>query len=288
MSTPLTCGTMFSGGGGWDLGAMAAGYTPVWAIECESPIADCYEANIGQHVIRDFVQCVDPSELRRVDLLCASPVCKSFSTANPAGGEHEIDIVCARAVAHFLRVLSPPAFCLENVAAYAKSRSMDIIREALQDVYGWWDEAVHNAADYGVPQTRKRFIVRANGGAVAPLPKASRRIGWYQAIEDLIPTLPPSEFAPWQLERLPKAFTGNRMLPVHLELTISSPFLFAPRANLSLQFAAQIRPGLFSLRETRQGIDAQRCWKRVKPASPSRQDKAAGFTEHYSLEGIAG
>ena len=28
-------------------------------------------------------------------------------------------------------------------------------------------------------------------------------VGWYEAIEDLIPTLPESEFAPWQLERLP-------------------------------------------------------------------------------------
>ena len=28
-------------------------------------------------------------------------------------------------------------------------------------------------------------------------------VGWYEAIEDLIPTLPDSQFAPWQLKRLP-------------------------------------------------------------------------------------
>lgn len=197
-----TCASIFSGGGGWDLAAMAAGYTPIWAVECESAIADVYEANIGKHVIRDLVQCVDPTTLEVPDLFCASPVCTSFSIANKNGQESELDILCAHAVARFLRVLSPPRFVMENVSAYAKSKSMDIIRAALQDVYGWWDEGVFNSADSSVPQTRKRFIVRANGGFVIALKKAHRWIGWYESISDIIHTLPPSQFADWQLNRL--------------------------------------------------------------------------------------
>jgi len=36
------------------------------------------------------------------------------------------------------------------------------------------------------------------------LPAPVRWVGWYEAIEDLIPTLPESKFAAWQLARLPE------------------------------------------------------------------------------------
>ncbi len=70
-----------------------------------------------------------------------------------------------------------------------------------------------NAADYGVPQTRKRLVLRAvRGGRVPPLHPTHRKggdmfyqpwIGWYAAIEDLLDTLPETTPAPWQLARLP-------------------------------------------------------------------------------------
>jgi DNA (cytosine-5)-methyltransferase 1 len=37
-------------------------------------------------------------------------------------------------------------------------------------------------------------------------------VGWYEAIEDLIDTLPDSEFAPWQLERLPDNWQSRTFL----------------------------------------------------------------------------
>lgn len=62
-----------------------------------------------------------------------------------------------------------------------------------------------------VPQTRRRLILRAvKGGFPGPLPEPVRPWkGWYQAIEDLIPTLPETQFAPWQLNRLPEEFTAH-------------------------------------------------------------------------------
>lgn len=57
---------------------------------------------------------------------------------------------------------------------------------------------------YGVPQSRKRLILRdVRTGELLGLPaKAPRAIGWYEAIEDLIPTLKKSQLAPWQIARL--------------------------------------------------------------------------------------
>jgi site-specific DNA-cytosine methylase len=70
-----------------------------------------------------------------------------------------------------------------------------------------------NSASYGVPQTRKRLILIAIKGNVQitiPPPTHSkdgkdglpRWRGWYEAIVDLIPTLPETKFAPWQIKRL--------------------------------------------------------------------------------------
>jgi DNA (cytosine-5)-methyltransferase 1 len=46
-----------------------------------------------------------------------------------------------------------------------------------------------------------------------------RWVGWYAAIEDLIPTLPPSAFAAWQLARLPEDVAGS-VLCANLSQTI--------------------------------------------------------------------
>jgi len=80
---------------------------------------------------------------------------------------------------------------------------------------------------WAVPQTRMRLILRATRvGRLRPLEPTHRErvqsqgmfgefeplpswIGWYAAIEDLIPTLPESKFAPWQLMRLPSELTGD-------------------------------------------------------------------------------
>ena len=64
--------------------------------------------------------------------------------------------------------------------------------------------AVIDAADYGVPQSRKRFIVKATRGSTPGLPAYSRRFGWYEAIEDLIAKLPASILLPAQQKAVEK------------------------------------------------------------------------------------
>jgi site-specific DNA-cytosine methylase len=111
----------------------------------------------------------------------------------------------AEAVCHFLRVLTPETFTLENVRGYRRSCSYRLICDTLDALDYWFTSQVLNAADTGVSQTRERlFIIACREGFPPPLPTPTPWTGWYAAIEDLLPTLPESRFAPWQLKRLPE------------------------------------------------------------------------------------
>ena len=198
-------GSLFSGFGGADIGAMAAGLSPVWGVEYIPEIAGVANANLGDHVLVADILDLDPATFAPVDVLHASPPCPNFSVAKAGGEETPHDLAMARKVAEFVTTLRPQVFTLENVWGYRNSQSWAVIRDALYGA-GYWLNVEHvNAADFGVPQSRKRMIVRAVlGGWVPYLPAPVPWIGWYAAIEDLIPDLPESTLAPWQLARLPE------------------------------------------------------------------------------------
>jgi len=203
MST--TFASLFAGFGGADCGAKAAGLNLAWGIELAPAIAEVANANLGDHVIVANLLNCNPVDFAQVDVLHASPPCPNFSVAKVGGAETELDLALAAKVAEFVTVLQPPIFTLENVQAYRKSRSWAIIEDALHRAGYWLNVEICNSADYGVPQTRKRMFVRAiRGGFVPYLPEPTPWVGWYTAIEDILHTLPDTQFAPWQMARLPK------------------------------------------------------------------------------------
>ena len=199
-----TFASLFSGGGGADLGAIAAGYTPLWAVEYDPDLAAVYRANLGDHVITADVAAVDYTTVPRVHWLHASPVCTAFSVANSNRGERDLDMAAAVAVVRALHNLQPDYVTIENVSAYQHSASYRCIVEVLTQLGYFWHAEILNAADFGVPQTRRRLIVRASRDLLPSLPAPTPWRGWYAAIEDLLDTLPASAFPPWQLARLPE------------------------------------------------------------------------------------
>lgn len=239
-----TCASLFSGFGGWDLGAKAAGLSPRWAIEFDPKIAEVYARNLGEHIITAGVQDVDPAGLEAVDVLFTSPPCQQYSKARTdkslaPRADADIGLRCI----DFIRILKPRVYFLENVPAYAKSPTFNAIVAALFDLGYWVQFSIVNAADYGVPQTRKRLILRATlGEPPRGLPQAERWVGWYEAIEDLIPGLPESKLAPWQVKRIEAAIDKRQVL---------TPDLFIGGANKSqsfLDFAINNRPTIPGIR----------------------------------------
>jgi DNA-cytosine methyltransferase len=211
---------LLCGGGLATAAAIAAGLTPIWAVESDNNIADCYERNFGNHVIRDLVQNVDYSQLPPVWLMHMSPVCTNASIANSKGKETEFDIDIAKACVRAIRQNKPINVTIENVRGYQRFKAYRIVLDGLKELGYQVGAYILNSANYGVPQTRIRLIVMASlsKSPSKPLPTHQKAgegqaglfstdlpkwVGWYEAIEDLIPDLPESKFADWQLSRLP-------------------------------------------------------------------------------------
>ena len=212
-----TVASLFTGGGLFEAGAMTAGFRPLWGIEHDSErpdfskqIADAYEQNFGGHIIRKSVQEVAQGgfkHLERPTGLHISQPCKSFSAAN-SQTESETDLSAARAVQQAIKELQPLIITIENVTSYRDSQSWQLIRETLTNLGYSIKEATVNAVDYGVPQKRQRFLAWAARSTALPslgeLGAKTSPCGWLEALADLIPSLPESELANWQQERLPE------------------------------------------------------------------------------------
>lgn len=219
MVAKLTLGTYFSGGGIFE--AMLKDIADIrFAVEYDKDICQVYANNHSITPINDMVQNINPKSLPYVDWFHSSPPCVEFSKANVGGVETEKEISETQASLNYIRTHKPQFVSFENVRGWGKSGSFQAVCLTLADLYYGYKFAVLNAADYGVPQTRERLILVASRIGIVKLPEPTHHngpelpqlwgspirswVGWYEAIEDLIPELPDSQFADWQLKRLPK------------------------------------------------------------------------------------
>jgi DNA (cytosine-5)-methyltransferase 1 len=159
---------LFCGAGGASLGLHRAGYDVLgfdnWELAVESHIANGLPAEVTDLVHKDWSLVPTP------DLLWASPPCQPFSAAGKRlGQEDERDCM-----PHFLRAVRqlrrPPVVVMENVQGLTYKKHTAYLEWIVWtlEYHGYVVEwKVLNAADYGVPQTRKRFILIARNDGVA-------------------------------------------------------------------------------------------------------------------------
>ena len=220
-----TAVVLFAGGGGVECGLIEAGIRPVFSVECDPTNPDLsralannnhlnfkpYGGRVVFQTVQDLANNFFPYFPLNPDYLIASPVCSNFSRASGAR-EQEQDIEAAITVAQAISLIKPWCFILENVPAYANSDSWHLIYAALKGEGYQIAAAVLDAADFGVPQSRRRFIVKATKVDLPGLPPKQRRVGWYEALADLIPDLPPSELLPAQKLALNEKLSSKPML----------------------------------------------------------------------------
>jgi len=185
--------TVFSGAGLVEIGLQGL-VTPTFAVEYNPAIAQAYRAAWGDHVQVADIRSVSMDGQQGKFYYHASPVCKNSSllkSESTGGGEKDLDIESARIVAEHIKTIQPQVVTIENVAAYRKTIAAQAIRDALNEQGYTFDEGIYNAADYGAPTARRRYLLRAiKGGALLPEATPVKGPGWYETIKDIIDELP--------------------------------------------------------------------------------------------------
>lgn len=165
-SSKRRLGTMldlFAGAGGMTAGFKAVGFEPVFAVEIDPAAARTYAKNFGSHVHAGPIEQV--ADFPSTEIVIGGPPCQGFS---PLGRDrdHQSRQGLNELWKEYLRVVrqtKPKVFVVENVPEFLKSAQFQTFLEQFETDESLKDYIVEyrvlNAAEYGVPQRRKRGIV---------------------------------------------------------------------------------------------------------------------------------
>lgn len=164
----LTCVDLFCGCGGFSVGFSWAGFEPILATDLHVPSIQTYRANhpTASVIIGDMREVSDSVikeavEGRSVDLMAAGVPCQGFSRNNRKRSDDDERNYLFREFIRVARLLNPTVVLLENVSGLksaADGRFREEITAALESVGYTVDSRTLNAANYGVPQDRKRVF----------------------------------------------------------------------------------------------------------------------------------
>lgn len=154
---------LFSGAGGLSLGLKRAGYDVAACVEINKDAMDTYVSHdeSATHYNED-IQGISFSHLRgSIDVVSGGPPCQPFSI----GGLRKATTDSRNMIPEFVRCLrevQPEAFIMENVPGLLMKHTRQYFDSVLAQLsscgfkLNW---AVVNAADYGIPQKRRRLFV---------------------------------------------------------------------------------------------------------------------------------
>jgi DNA (cytosine-5)-methyltransferase 1 len=160
---------LFAGCGGMALGFKDAGFRTVLANEWDKDACDSLRANVTDRVLNCAIQEIE--KFPEADVVAGGPPCQGFSNLGervPCDPRNQLWRHYFRCVEH----VQPKIFVLENVPPLLKSAEYAEMRRLAQNLGYKIEGRVLNAADYGVPQTRKRAIVIGSrvGEPIFPIP----------------------------------------------------------------------------------------------------------------------
>jgi DNA (cytosine-5)-methyltransferase 1 len=161
----------------------------VFAVEWDRSAAETYRRNFGDHVHAGAIESVE--EFPACDVIIGGPPCQGFSPLNREG----VGLERRGLWREYLRALeqvSPRAFVMENVPELLRSGEYAAFRKAAMRLGYKVDGQVLNAADFGVPQRRRRAIVIGTNFGCIPLPLQT-----HADPSELQLPLAPSGIAPW-------------------------------------------------------------------------------------------
>jgi len=190
---------LFCGCGGLTVGLKRAGFRVLGAMDVDPLSIKTYKANhrdvtLWEKDIREL----DPQELLDalglkkggLDLLAGCPPCQGFSTMRTLNGALTVDDPRNDLLLEFERfveALRPRAVMMENVPGLANDKRFEAFLRKLKKLGYLGAHRILNAAEYGVPQRRRRLIYLAGLGMEIPFADKAAKM---KTVEEAIGGLP--------------------------------------------------------------------------------------------------
>jgi DNA (cytosine-5)-methyltransferase 1 len=153
----LTLVDLFAGCGGMTRGFEDSGaFRSVFAVEFDRDAAATYAANFGEHVACGPIE--DVAAFPAADVVIGGPPCQGFSPLNREAVGFERRGLW-REYLRALEAIEPRAFVMENVPELLRSAELAEFQKRAEALGFKVESEILNAADFGVPQRRRRAIV---------------------------------------------------------------------------------------------------------------------------------
>jgi DNA (cytosine-5)-methyltransferase 1 len=177
---------LFSGSGGLTLGLKRAGFKVVAGVELDSLSAESYRKNHREvHLWEEDIRGIELEAVQRklglkageLHLIAGCPPCQGFSTIRTRKRSAAADDPRNALVGEFVRFvegLLPRAIMLENVPGLASYSGFTEVVTKLEALGYSCEYEVFDAADYGIPQRRKRLVLIGSRHGTIPMAKATR------------------------------------------------------------------------------------------------------------------
>lgn len=266
MQGPFKVVDFFCGAGGLSLGLREAGFETAHAFDWDDAAIMTYQFNLGNHVAKQDLS--NPVEVGPVDVVAGGPPCQGFSSAGMRkSGDCRNSLV--RDFADQILRLQPKAFIFENVEGFLTTDEGKHVFELLEPlVKGGY--RIHlrkvNAANFGVPQHRKRVIGIGGLGWDPSFPEpshtafgapgarlASKHLPLTQTLEEALFGLPPASIQP------PGILQGH---------------WYKPLDGIDLERARALKPGE-TMRDLPQDLHhssfTRRAYRRVMDGTPTER-----------------
>ena len=163
---------LFAGAGGMSLGFEQAGFDVLAAVEIDPVHCATHEFNFPScatlcasiiDLSGDDIRSRSAIGKKQVDVVFGGPPCQGFSMI----GKRALDDDRNQLVFHFIRIvleLNPRYFVMENVSGLTLGEHKNFLLEIISEfkANGYDVESAYkvlNAANYGVPQSRKRLFL---------------------------------------------------------------------------------------------------------------------------------
>lgn len=196
---------LFCGAGGLGTGFHEQGFEIVWAADSFPAAVATYRKNLGNHVAERVLDW--GAELPQADIFIGGPPCQGFSSAGlrkPGDARNTLVAVFAHLIARH----RPKVFVFENVEGFLTGEGGRWVTDLLDPLVeaGY---CIHlrkiNAANYGVPQHRKRVLAIGGLGWDPGFPEPTHQATGAPGANLVIGDLPWCDSVMRALEGLPQS-----------------------------------------------------------------------------------